>query len=216
MEKLEKIQTQLDMKLSSVLIFMIMSRVVALICKSFPRNRMYADGKLIFALDSRKTSFDQARSPNYILRFLCALSFCLPNLSVASSDYAEQARFQSGLAQLKKLDSEWDIVSKGGGDNIRRYLGTVYTPPTCTSPLCSYSNFLTKYAQAHLDDLDLGLYEEASGELVTALNQADFLAYSSIFSEYGNGGGGKNYIAESHTQVRKAIDALEHVLDIIE
>lgn len=53
-------------------------------------------------------------------------------------------------------------------------------------------------------------------QYLQALNQADFLAYSSIFAGYGNGGSGVDFIEESHKQVQKAITNLEDMIKIIE
>jgi hypothetical protein len=38
--------------------------------------------------------------------------------------------------------------------------------------------------------------------VLDGLKNSDFLAYSSIFSGYGNGGGGTNYLDESKKQVQ--------------
>jgi len=137
-----------------------------------------------------------------------------PCNAVAQSSI-EKIRFEDSLKELKNLDRNWDKIVKGDGDNIRRRLGTVYTPPTCTSPLCSFPSFLSKFAKAHVDDLDVSAYEDPSQNLLQALNQADFLAYSSIFSEYGNGGGGKDYIELSHKQIKQAIVDLEDLIEVI-
>mmetsp|Transcript_11953 Transcript_11953/g.12017 ORF Transcript_11953/g.12017 Transcript_11953/m.12017 type:complete len:217 (+) Transcript_11953:152-802(+) len=135
--------------------------------------------------------------------------------SVAASNFPEMSRYEAGLAELKRLDSNWDRIVQGEGDNIRRCLGTVYTPPKCENPLCSFPTFTEKFIRAHGDELDLEEFEEPSSALLTALNQADFLAYSAIFSEYGNGGGGADYINDSHKQVKKAIDLMQQVIDVI-
>eukprot|EP01031_Cornospumella_fuschlensis_P042287 gene42287-51638_t len=66
------------------------------------------------------------------------------------------------------------------------------------------------------EDLDVVEFEEPARELLEALNQADFLAYSSIFSEYGNGGGGADYIKDSHAQVKRAVLLMDDVLKSIE
>ena len=93
----------------------------------------------------------------------------------------------------------------------------MYTPPTCESSLCSYQNFITKFIKDHqADDIDVGAYDETSTVLLQALNQADFLAYSSVFAGYGNGGNGIDYIDESHKQVKKAINVISELISIVE
>lgn len=137
------------------------------------------------------------------------------NLVHARMEDADSIRFVNGLKELENLDTNWDKIVKGEGDNIRRKLGTVYKPPACESPLCGFSNFVPRYVKTH-EDINLAEFDGPSGELLEALNQADFLAYSSIFSEYGNGGGGKDYIDDSRGQVKKAIVAMKKVIEVIE
>jgi hypothetical protein len=60
------------------------------------------------------------------------------------------------------------------------------------------------------------LFAGPSSELLQALNQADFLAYSAIFQEYGNGGGGKDYIDLSHKQVVRSINAMKDCIAVLE
>lgn len=146
------------------------------------------------------------------------LSLLLQNPSVSLAriyDDPETLRFTQGLQALENLDGNWESVVKGQGDNIRRKLGTVYSPPVCDSPLCSFSSFIPKYVRSH-DQIDVSEFEGPSSELLQALNQADFLAYSSVFSDYGNGGGGVDYIAKSREQVQKAIRAMKEVIEVIE
>lgn len=95
-------------------------------------------------------------------------------------------------------------------------VGTVYSPPKCEPALCGFQSFYTKFAQSHPDDLDIVELEEPVTQFLQAINQADFLAYSAIFSEYGNGGGGKDYVADSHKQVKKSISLLREVIDNIQ
>lgn len=126
------------------------------------------------------------------------------------------ARFTSILSELEVLDNSWDSVVLNKGDNIRRKLGTVYTPPQCTSPLCGVSNYIPKYVKTHYDDLDVVSFEDPSNKFLQAYNQADFLAYSSMFADYGNGGGtGTDYIEQSHEQVKKAIEATKEMIQVI-
>lgn len=129
-----------------------------------------------------------------------------PEFSTAVIDPVSVARFRSGYEDLQALDKNWDtaIKDKTGDinpDNIRRVLGTVYKDP-CSAPLCSFTTFINKFVKANGDDLDVSAFDEPSRELQQALNQADFLAYSSVFSAYGNGGGGEDYIGNSRKQVK--------------
>mmetsp|Transcript_28867 Transcript_28867/g.27651 ORF Transcript_28867/g.27651 Transcript_28867/m.27651 type:complete len:189 (+) Transcript_28867:73-639(+) len=143
-----------------------------------------------------------------------------PEYSTATIDPVSIARFRSGYEDLQALDKNWDTVirDKTGDiapDNIRRVLGTVYRDP-CSAPLCSFSTFINKFVKANSDDLDVSAFDEPSRELQQALTSADFQAYSSVFSAYGNGGGGEDYIGNTRKQVQKGIVAFKDILDVIE
>ena len=133
----------------------------------------------------------------------------------AISDPTSIARFRQGYQDLQELDKNWDSVVKDSGDNVRRVLGTVYSNP-CSVSLCNFPTFVNKFAKANVDELDLSAFDGPSLELLEALNQADFLAYSSVFSGYGNGGGGEDYIGGSRKQVQRGIQAFKEVLDVLE
>jgi hypothetical protein len=124
-------------------------------------------------------------------------------------------RFKDAKEELVQLDRNWESVVKSGGDGIRRKLGTVYSPPKCVSPLCSFPTFSEKFVRQHFDDIDMEAFEEPSAELLEALNQADFLAYSSVFADYGNGGGGVDYIDNSRVQVKRALSAITQVVNVL-
>jgi hypothetical protein len=138
-----------------------------------------------------------------------------PNLVIAKlDDMASINRFKASLSELERLDREWTKY-QSNGDDIRRILGTVYSPPSCDSPLCSSEAFVQKFVRGNMDELDFEAFEGPSSKYLRALNQADFLAYSSIFAGYGNGGSGVDYIEESHKQVKKAIVQLKDMISVI-
>lgn len=147
----------------------------------------------------------------------CSMASLLSISPVVASvqDADALSRLTKVRQELVQLDQNWDQVVQGQGDNIRRVLGTVYTPPKCERALCGFTPYLEKFVQSHLDDLDLSEFEEPLIEAQESLNQADFLAYSSMFSEYGNGGGGQDYIQSSHAQVLRAIKAVDGLLTFV-
>lgn len=145
----------------------------------------------------------------------CLLSSSAAPSLAALNDAEAMGRYLAARDELVSLDKSWDKVVLAGGDGIRRKLGTVYSPPACTSPLCSFNLFTDKFVSKHFDDIDFEAFEAPSAELVEALNQADFLAYSSVFADYGNGGGGVDYIANSRAQVQRAISAIDKVIEVL-
>lgn len=146
-----------------------------------------------------------------------------------STDTASLGRFDLALKELQTLDRNWDSIVKDQGDNVRRKLGTVYAPPKCMSPLCSFSSFTQKFVQDNYDDIDSDAFELISTEYLESLNQADFLAYSSNFAEYGNGGATcddedkdagdsckrVSYLDQSRRQVQRAEKAMKDAVDFL-
>lgn len=183
--------------------------------------------------NNNKLTLIQKISRNSWLSVMTGMTVMMaPMISIIPSDHHHQiyinnnrayayegddiARFNSILSELEVLDSTWDSIVMSKGDNIRRKLGTVYTPPLCTSPLCGVSNYIPKYVKTHYDDLDVISFEDPSSKFLQAYNQADFLAYSSMFADYGNGGGtGTDYIELSHEQIKKAIEATKEMIQVI-
>ena len=148
----------------------------------------------------------------------CAISLGLGAYIPPSQAAPPQiSRWKDAYQVLTDLDKNWDKTVKGEGDNVRRQLGTVYAPPKCSSPLCSFNLFVPKFISENANEIDnIDDILEPSSELLEALNQADFLAYSSVFSEYGNGGGGADYIQQSRKQVQRSSIKLKEIIDILE
>lgn len=78
----------------------------------------------------------------------------------ALDDPVAISRFEDSLNELVKLDNNWNSIVKGEGDNVRRRLGTVYSPPKCESPLCGFESFVTKFVKSH-DDLDISEFQDS-------------------------------------------------------
>ena len=122
------------------------------------------------------------------------------------------------------LDKNWDAVSNG--DSVRKVLGTVYSPPKCSVALCSFSVFTNKFVQDNYDDFNTDDFETISADYLEAINQADFLAYSSLFSEYGNGGGvcdekdtdtckRVSFLDQSRGQIRRAAESMKRAISFL-
>lgn len=171
----------------------------------------------------RRSSHGCLHKPTFLARIVgsigCAASIsaavCVQPAQAAIPE-ASLARWHAAYDELTKLDGNWESIVKGEGDNIRRKLGTVYTPPSCNSPLCNFANFVPRFIADNADDIDMDTFEGPSSELLEALNQADFTAYSSIFSEYGNGGGGADYINQSHKQIQRSIAKFREILGTLD
>ena len=150
----------------------------------------------------------------------CAISLGLgayvPSTHAAASPVSI-SRWKDAYDTLTNLDKNWEKTVKGEGDNVRRQLGTVYAAPKCLSPLCSFNLYVPKFISENANAIDnIDEILEPSAELLEALNQADFLAYSQAFSDYGNGGGGTDYIKQSREQVQRSSLKLKEIIDILE
>lgn len=131
------------------------------------------------------------------------------------------SRYELVKNDLQYLDNNWNNILNGEkkgesspGDNVRRKLGTVYSVNSgCTQSLCGFTNFQNKFIKEYGTDInDYDSFETSASNLLESLNQADFLAYSSVFSDYGNGGGTQNYLDDSHVQVKKALKSVNDIL----
>lgn len=94
------------------------------------------------------------------------------------------AKFTAARSELSSTIQDYDQITKGGGDNIRRYLGTVGT---------SSSIFGLKAVLKILQDSadDIGAFVDASEDFDRALVSADSSAYSSMFVEFSAAKGTK-------------------------
>lgn len=94
-------------------------------------------------------------------------------LKELSMEEAEE-RFRAGRASVEYLLNNYDEVCEGGGDNVRRYLGTVGTQ----SGLFGISKAMKTLADKADDIVD---YTELSREIEQCIEQADGSAYMAIF-----------------------------------
>ncbi len=85
-----------------------------------------------------------------------------------------EERFRAGRASVDYLLNNYDEVCEGGGDNVRRYLGTVGTQ----SGLFGISKAMKTLADKADDIVE---FTELSREIEQCIEQADGSAYMAIF-----------------------------------
>ena len=114
-----------------------------------------------------------------------------------------KARFLDGQESLRYLLTNYDEICGGGGDNIRRYLGTVGT----TSGLYG----ITKVLRTLLNEADdVVEFRETMEEINAALVGADGSAYMAIFTETSTSGVPKEkYYADAKIEIERAIAAMK-------
>lgn len=118
-----------------------------------------------------------------------------------SPEQAKQ-RVKDAIASLEYLLNNYDQICEGGGDNIRRYLGTVGT----TSGVYGIIKTM-KILQNEADDIVE--FTETMNEVNTSINQADGSAYMAIFTTSSTSGvPPKKYFDDAKTETKNAIKAL--------
>lgn len=87
-----------------------------------------------------------------------------------------EEKFREGYKAINYLLDHYEEVCDGGGDNVRRYLGTIISNPP--SGLVGIGKTM-KALEDRADDFIE--YTEMSEEVVKSINQADGSAYMAIF-----------------------------------
>jgi quinol monooxygenase YgiN len=114
-------------------------------------------------------------------------------------------RFQEAQGSLHYLLDNYDEICQGGGDNVRRYLGTVGV----SSGLYGISKVL-KILKDQADVDDIVAFSELSDELMAAINQADGSAYMAIFTTTSTSGvPSEKYYNDAKTEIKNATRAMQ-------
>lgn len=92
---------------------------------------------------------------------------------------AAKARFQEAQTSLNSLLQNYDAIAANGGDNVRRYLGTVGT----TSGLYGIQKVLRTLQEEANDIVE---YTENMSDFEYYLSAADTAVYSAIFVEFSS------------------------------
>ena len=116
-----------------------------------------------------------------------------------------KARFKEGQESLDYLLKNYDEICEGGGDNVRRYLGTVGT----TSGLYGIAKVM-KILQAEADDIVE--YTEIMNEVNSALVGADGSAYMAIFTGTSTSGVPESkYYGDAKIEIKRAIASMQEL-----
>jgi hypothetical protein len=122
-----------------------------------------------------------------------------------------KARFVLARKDAQYLLDHYDEVCQGGGDNVRRYLGTVGV----TSGMYGIRKVLKELREQQADvddDMDIVAYTEAMDDFEVYLNQAEGAAYQSLFIEHSSAKGTpEQFLATAKqdvTQMVKYMDML--------
>ena len=91
-------------------------------------------------------------------------------------------RFKDAIADVDELIENYDAICKGGGDNVRRYIGTVGV----TSHMYGITKVLKELRDEAEDIVD---FTETYNEFEAYLFQAEGAAYQSLFIEHSSAKG---------------------------
>lgn len=130
-----------------------------------------------------------------------------PAFAISPNDARKQ--LDAAISVTDNLIAEWDAIASGGGDAIRRELGTVGTD----SPFFQISKAVKALQN---DASDPVAFAEASEEFLLGLGRADSMAYSANFA----GGSGKPtppkvYIDKSKLEVKTMKDREREMIDAL-
>jgi hypothetical protein len=92
---------------------------------------------------------------------------------------AAKERFLLAQKAVDELAQNYDEISKGGGDSVRRYLGTVGT----ASPLYGIGKVMKELQEEASDIVE---YTETMSDFDISLRSADTAVYSAIFVEFSS------------------------------
>lgn len=120
-------------------------------------------------------------------------------------------RLRQARASLNELLQNYDTIAQQGGDNIRRYLGTVGT----TSGLVG----IDKVFRELQDSIDVDIVEfiETKADFEYYLQAADTAAYSSIFVDYSSAKGKpEDYYKEAKKAIVQMDQTLTKIMQLLE
>jgi hypothetical protein len=123
----------------------------------------------------------------------------------------EQAkeRLKEGIESLDYLLKHYEEICEGGGDNVRRYLGTVGT----TSGLYGIIKVM-KILQNEADDIVE--YTETMDEVNASISGADGSSYMAIFAKTSTAAvPPSKYFEDAKTETKRALKAMKDLAEIL-
>ena len=120
------------------------------------------------------------------------------------------ARLKEGRKSIQYLLDHYDEISEGGGDNVRRYLGTVGT----TSGLYGIGKVMNTLSERADDFVE---YTEVSNEVLKSIQQADGSAYMAIFVTTSTSQTPPSkYFGDAKIEVKRCIKALDELAALVD
>jgi hypothetical protein len=121
-----------------------------------------------------------------------------------------EARFREGRRSLHYLLDHYDEICEGGGDNVRRYLGTVGT----SSGLFGIGKVM-RVLQERADDVVE--YTETMNEVEKCIQQADGSSYMAIFvTTSSSSTPPSKYFADAKIEIERCVKAMDELAAMID
>ena len=119
-------------------------------------------------------------------------------------------RLKEGRKSAQFLLENYDTICQGGGDNVRRYLGTV----GITSGLFGIGKVMSSLAERADDFVE---YTEVSDEVLKSIQQADGSAYMAIFVATSTSQTPPSkYFEDAKIELQRCIKALDELALLID
>jgi len=121
-----------------------------------------------------------------------------------------ESRLKEGRKSIQYLLDHYDEICQGGGDNVRRYLGTVGTSSGMFG-IQKVMNVLSDKADDFVE------YTELSNEVIKSINQADGSAYMAIFVTTSTSQTPPSkYFGDAKIEIKRCIKALDELAALID
>lgn len=123
-----------------------------------------------------------------------------------------EIKFREGYKTINYLLDNYDEICEGGGDNVRRYLGTIVGKNP--SGLVGIGKVM-KALQDRADDFIE--FTETSEEVIKSINQADGSAYMAIFVTTSTSyTPPKKYFDDGKIEVKRCKQAMEQIAAMVD
>ena len=118
--------------------------------------------------------------------------------------------FREGRKSLQYLLDHYDEICEGGGDNVRRYLGTVGT----SSGLFGISKVMRALSERADDIVE---YTETMNEVDKCIQQADGSAYMAIFvTTSSSSTPPAKYFADAKIEIKRCAEAMDQLAAMVD
>lgn len=183
--------------------------------------------KKVSLLKATSRNERESASSNFNRRRLFEIPFQLAFLTQIQSQPSDAVQGEKGVSSLKIEEAEtkfregyktitylldnYDEICEGGGDNVRRYLGTIVSNPP--SGLVGIGKVMKSLEDRADDFIE---FTETSDEVIKSINQADGSAYMAIFVTTSTSyTPPKKYFDDGKIEVKRCKKSMEQIAAMV-